>query len=689
MILTRRRHTMSSIVSADRSRHHARRITTAALMVVGLLGALGTGSASATTTTVTCGTGGNFTIVNNVVTGTGPDPGPDPPYLTCTGTAVIPGTVTGIAAGAFQGSDVSTVSIPASVTSIGDFAFNTFSTGITVNADNAYYSSDIDGVLFNKTKSLLIQYPAGNSRITYTIPGSVTIIGSTAFANAYLLQTVHVPASVVTISDYSFQNMSALSTIDFAPTSALQTIGDLAFEGSGMSGFAIPSNVTSIGGSAFADTPNLTSLAIPSSVTSIEGGAFANAPQLTSITVTAGNTHFSADGGVLFNQNRTAIVAYPTGLTATSYDVPQGVTTVDDNAFSIGGNTTLQRITIPSSVTHFGFDVFSGAAALADLRFEGNAPTVTTTTFLGIAIGNPLSPRAPAAVIERIPHTSGWGSGTTWNDVALAYYLPAPAVPTAAAGAVSATVTVALPATGPAPDTYTIRTVENGTKTCTITPPETHCAISGLTSGASYTFTATAHTSSPTVDSPESAASTAITPTAAPDPPAPSPTPSPTPDPPAPSPTPSPTPNPPASSPAPSPAPDPTPNTSRATLPLKASTQDVSPTAAVVETTFVAPGPDTVTQVGTLATTRHRTRGSAAPICATRQRVSRAGKVTVVCSLSRAAKRARAKHALRVSLKTTFTPPSGAVLVSTQIVTFARTPARTPKLAVVHDRTAR
>ncbi|MEI6690049.1 MAG: leucine-rich repeat domain-containing protein [Thermoleophilia bacterium] len=656
----------------------ALRVIAVALVVAALFGIAGAGVAVASTTQVDCSTSGTFTITDNVVTS----------QTDCTGTMSIPGTVTAIANYALQGANATSISIPESVTSIGTSALLASSEQINVDTSNVNYSSDA-GVLFNKSKTRLIQFPSRSPLTEYSIPSTVTVVGEAAFATAQTLLTIHIPASVLTIERYGMQNMFGLRTVDFAPSSALQTIGELAFESSGMTSFTIPSSVTTIGGSAFANTPNLTSLAIPSSVASIDGGAFANVPQLTSITVAAGNTHFSADGGVLFNQNRTAILAYPTGLTATSYAVPQGVTTVTDNAFAIGGNTTLQRITIPGSVTDFGFDVFSGAAALAVLRFEGNAPTVKTTTFIGIAIGDPLSPRSPASVIERIPRTSGWGSGATWNDVALAYYLPVPAVPTAVAGAVSATVTVALPATGPSPDTYTIRTVENGTKTCTITPPETHCAISGLTSGASYTFTATAHTSSPTVDSPESAASTAITPTAAPDPPAPSPTPSPTPDPPAPSPTPSPTPNPPASSPAPSPAPDPTLNTSRATLPLKASTQDVSPTAAVVETTFVAPGPGTVTQVGTLATTRHRTRASAAPICATRQRVSRAGKVTVVCSLSRAAKRARAKHALRVSLVTTFTPPSGAVLVSTQIVTFARTPAGSPKLAVMHDRTVR
>ena len=69
------------------------------------------------------------------------------------------------------------VAIPGSVTSIGDAVFYhcTSIASITVDADNTAYSSE-DGVLFNKEKTELIQYPLGNTRESYNVPGTVASI---------------------------------------------------------------------------------------------------------------------------------------------------------------------------------------------------------------------------------------------------------------------------------------------------------------------------------------------------------------------------------------------------------------------------------------------------------------------------------------------------------------------------------
>jgi WD40 repeat protein len=65
----------------------------------------------------------------------------------------------------------------------------------------------------------------------------------------------------------------------------------------------------------------------------------------------------------------------------------------------------------------------------------------------------------------------------------------APGTPTAVAGDAQATITATAPATGPAPTGYTMTTVEDSTKTCTVTGATGNCTITGLTNGTSYTFT--------------------------------------------------------------------------------------------------------------------------------------------------------------------------------------------------------
>jgi len=80
------------------------------------------------------------------------------------------------------------------VTSIGECAFysRTSLSAITVNTGNTAYSSDA-GVLFNKTKTTLIQYPVQKTGAGYTIPSSVTGIGWNAFYGCTKLTFIIIP----------------------------------------------------------------------------------------------------------------------------------------------------------------------------------------------------------------------------------------------------------------------------------------------------------------------------------------------------------------------------------------------------------------------------------------------------------------------------------------------------------------
>ena len=198
----------------------------------------------------------------------------------------IPNSVTRIGYGAFRGcTGLTSITIPNSVTSIASWAFDgcTGLTSINVASGNNYYS-DNNGVLFNKKKTELIRYPEGKSQTSYTIPDSVTSIGNWAFDGCTGLTSITIPNSVTSIGAHAFDGCTGLTSITIP--NSVTSIGYMAFDGcTGLTSIAIPNSVTSIGNWAFFECTGLTSITIPNSVTSIGDGAFNSCTGLTSITI--------------------------------------------------------------------------------------------------------------------------------------------------------------------------------------------------------------------------------------------------------------------------------------------------------------------------------------------------------------------------------------------------------------------
>jgi hypothetical protein len=150
------------------------------------------------------------------------------------------------------------VTIPKSVTSIEGWAFFNCASlnAITVDSLNSAYSST-NGILFNKNKTVLIQYPANKAGSYYNVPGSVTNIASGAFACSGLTSLV-VPDSVKTIGGSLFNNSSSLTSLTLG--NGVTSIGGDAFRSCRLTSVTFPASLTYIGDWAFADCETLKEL---------------------------------------------------------------------------------------------------------------------------------------------------------------------------------------------------------------------------------------------------------------------------------------------------------------------------------------------------------------------------------------------------------------------------------------------
>ena len=175
------------------------------------------------------------------------------------------------------------INIPDSVISIGSGAFSCCDSimDIEVDEENKNYKS-IDGNLYTKDGTILIQYAVGKKDASFTIPDFVTSIGDSAFANCSSIRSVVIGNSVTSIGDWAFRCCYSLTSIEIG-----NSVTRIAYDAFGfcysLKSIVIPNSVTSIDFCAFNYCCSLESVMIPDSVTSIGGNAFYLCESLTSI----------------------------------------------------------------------------------------------------------------------------------------------------------------------------------------------------------------------------------------------------------------------------------------------------------------------------------------------------------------------------------------------------------------------
>ena len=330
----------------------------------------------------------------------------------------IPNSVTSIQNSAFLFcASLSSIDIPSSVTSIGSvFVGCTSLISINVNASNLNYTSS-NGILFNKNLTTLICYPAGKSGNNYTIPDSVTNIGSYAFYGSTFLTSITMPNSITSIGIQSFTNCALLSSINIP--NSITSIGNSAFFGcSSLLSINIPNLITSIENSVFQNCTLLTNITIPSSVRTIGSGAFVGCG-FVSISIPSSVT--SIGNSLFLNCTSLTSVTIPNSITSigsstfsgcislVSITIPSSVTSIGSLAFF--SCTSLTSITIPSSITNIADQVFYNCNSLNRINFLGNPPTLGLDIFGGTTPAN--------LKVYRYSTKSGWSSTFGGKDVLL------------------------------------------------------------------------------------------------------------------------------------------------------------------------------------------------------------------------------------------------------------------------------
>ena len=149
---------------------------------------------------------------------------------------------------------------------------------IEVDEDNPAICS-IDGVLFNKDKTILISYPAASPRKSYSVPDFVKTAANHAFFNSQHLKNIVLPDNMETLGTRSFTNSNKLEEVILS--SSIKELPNYLFNNcKKLKSVVIPSGITSIGYGVFDSCEAMQSFNLPETINSIGGSAFGQLPNL-------------------------------------------------------------------------------------------------------------------------------------------------------------------------------------------------------------------------------------------------------------------------------------------------------------------------------------------------------------------------------------------------------------------------
>lgn len=204
---------------------------------------------------------------------------------------------------------------------------------VTIIATGAFRSSSLRSIVIPESYLIIEEEAFLNSikleKVVFKKGSKLREIGNNAFKFAADLKQIEIPKSVEKIGEFAFSEATSLTSVNFEDGSILETIGSNAFSG----------------------TKNLKQITLPANLKNIEMPIFYNSEKLQSIYVDNNNKHFKSIDGVLYDYDKTTLIAYPNGKKDATYALLDEVLVISNHAFynnkylkEIILNNNLQRI---------------------------------------------------------------------------------------------------------------------------------------------------------------------------------------------------------------------------------------------------------------------------------------------------------------------------------------------------------
>ena len=295
-----------------------------------------------------------------------------------------PSNLKQVMGGAFAGSQITSLTLPESVTELGDGTFGRcpaltdweIPAHIKKLNGNPFYLSNIITPRINEATRLEYVGDMAFSEmrgLSFVDISSATFVGKNVFQNCADLKQVILPDHMTSISEYMFDGCSQLESIDLPPN--VTSIEYRAFQGCSSLQNIDLSNVETISGEAFRDCMSLSNIDL-SNVSTIWGCAFLNCSSLTSITV-GSSGELTLDYCIFYGCNNLETITIPSGITKLTGGYYSSAYS-DINGGTFTGTSAKIIIEDNSQIKEIGKAAFSGAIGIESISLP-NLTTITTS----------------------------------------------------------------------------------------------------------------------------------------------------------------------------------------------------------------------------------------------------------------------------------------------------------------------